>query len=130
MYGTAHAKAIPPCAIKTDHTLAIVDPATGKVLAKMPVGADPHEVIASADGKTAYVSIYGGGSFHEINIIDLVGQKALATVDTKPLMGRMDLISRVEKFGFRQKDQKLWGPTIRRPTKLTGQWERGKTGHI
>ena len=72
---------------KTDHTLAIVDPATGKVLAKMPVGADPHEVIASADGKTAYVSIYGGGSFHEINIIDLVGQKALATVDTKPLMG-------------------------------------------
>jgi len=47
---------------KADHTLAIVDPATLKVIAKMPVGSDPHEVIASADGKTAYVSIYGGGS--------------------------------------------------------------------
>jgi YVTN family beta-propeller protein len=41
---------------KKDHTLAIVDPATLKVVAKMPVGDDPHEVIASADGKTAYVS--------------------------------------------------------------------------
>lgn len=36
---------------KTDHTLAIVDPATLKVLGKVPVGIDPHEVIAAADGK-------------------------------------------------------------------------------
>jgi YVTN family beta-propeller protein len=35
---------------KTDHTLSIVDPVTLKVIAKMPVGPDPHEVIASADG--------------------------------------------------------------------------------
>ncbi|MGH2646122.1 MAG: YncE family protein, partial [Ginsengibacter sp.] len=47
---------------KTDHTLAIVDPVTLKVMARIPVGEDPHEVIASTDGKTAYVSIYGGGS--------------------------------------------------------------------
>ena len=33
---------------KSDHTLAIVDPGTLKVLAKVPVGQDPHEVIASA----------------------------------------------------------------------------------
>src|SRR5258705_3151385 len=46
---------------KHDHTLAVVDPATLKVVAKMPVGDDPHEVIATADGKTAYVSNYGGG---------------------------------------------------------------------
>jgi len=36
---------------KHDHTLAIVDPAALKVVAKMPVGADPHEVIATADGR-------------------------------------------------------------------------------
>lgn len=72
---------------KTDHTLAIVDPHTLKVLAKVPVGEDPHEVIASTDGKTAYVSIYGGGSLHEINIIDLVTQKPLINLDTKPLYG-------------------------------------------
>lgn len=72
---------------KNNHTLAMVDPATLKVIAKMPVGPDPHEVIASADGKTAYVTIYGGGSLHEIDVIDLVAKKALAPVDTKPFFG-------------------------------------------
>ena len=59
---------------KGDHILAIIDPGTLKVIARVPVGSDPHEVVASADGKTAYVSIYGGGSLHEINVIDLVAQ--------------------------------------------------------
>ena len=72
---------------KTDHTLAIVDPVTLKVMARIPVGEDPHEVIASSDGKTAYVSIYGGGSLHELNVIDLVAQKPLNNVDTRPLFG-------------------------------------------
>jgi YVTN family beta-propeller protein len=72
---------------KTDHTLAIVDPVTLKVVARVPVGSDPHEVIASADGKTAYVSIYGGGSLHELNLIDLVAQKPLRNIDTRPLFG-------------------------------------------
>ncbi len=39
---------------------AIVDPATLKSIARVPVGPDPCEVIASADGRTAYVSGYGG----------------------------------------------------------------------
>src|SRR4051812_44770655 len=62
---------------KTNHTLAIVDPTTLKVSARIPVGEDPHEVIASQDGKTAYVSIYGGGSLHTLNVIDLIAQKPL-----------------------------------------------------
>src|SRR6266496_3239807 len=65
---------------KANHTLAIVDPATLKVITRIPVGEDPHEVVASTDGKTAYVCIYGGGSLHEINIIDLVVQKPLRNV--------------------------------------------------
>ena len=72
---------------KTDHTLAIVDPATLKVIARIPVGEDPHEVIASSDGKTAYVTIYGGGNLHELNVIDLVAQKPLLNIDTRPLFG-------------------------------------------
>lgn len=72
---------------KSDHTLAIVDAAILKVIAKVPVGPDPHEVIASADGKTAYVSNYAGGSLHELDIIDLVNKKALPPVDTRPLIG-------------------------------------------
>jgi YVTN family beta-propeller protein len=72
---------------KAGHTLAVVDPATLKVVGKMPVGTDPHEVIASADGKTAYVSIYGGGSLHEIDVLDLVKMKPQKIIDTKPFFG-------------------------------------------
>jgi YVTN family beta-propeller protein len=72
---------------KTDHTLAIVDPTSLKVIKRIPVGVDPHEVIASADGTRAYVSIYGGGSLHEIDVIDLVAQKPLSPIETKPLLG-------------------------------------------
>lgn len=76
---------------KAGHTLAIVDPATLKIIVRIPVGEDPHEVIASADGKTAYVCIYGGGSLHEINIIDLIAQKPLSNIDTRPLFGPHDI---------------------------------------
>jgi len=72
---------------KTNHTLAIVDPVSLKVITRIPVGEDPHEVIASSDGRTAYVSIYGGGSLHELNVIDLVAQKPLFNIDTRPLFG-------------------------------------------
>ena len=72
---------------KRNHTLAIVDPHTLQVIARAPVGPDPHEVIASADGKAAYVSIYGGGRYHELSVIDLVGQKALPAIDTGALNG-------------------------------------------
>lgn len=72
---------------KADHMLAIVDPVTLKVIVRIPVGEDPHELIASTDGKTAYVTIYGGGSLHELNVIDLVAQKPLLNFDTRPLFG-------------------------------------------
>jgi YVTN family beta-propeller protein len=72
---------------KTDHMLAIVDPVTLKVITRIPVGEDPHEVIASSDGSIAYVTNYGGGSLHELNVVDLVAQKPLPSIDTKPLFG-------------------------------------------
>jgi YVTN family beta-propeller protein len=72
---------------KRDHTLAIVDPKTLQVVARAPVGPDPHEVIASSDGKTAYVSIYGGGRYHALSVIDLVAQKARPDIDTGALNG-------------------------------------------
>src|ERR1700753_261294 len=72
---------------KADHTLSVIDPVSFKILAKLPVGTDPHEVIASTDGKMAFVTIYGGGSLHELDGFDLVAQKSVAVVDTKPFMG-------------------------------------------
>ncbi len=72
---------------KRNHTLVIVSPKSLQVIARAPVGPDPHEVIASPDGKTAYISIYGGGRYHAISVIDLVGQKALPDIDTGVLNG-------------------------------------------
>src|SRR5262249_34450151 len=44
---------------KSEHTASLIDPDTGKTLAKLPVGRGPHEVIVSPDGRTAYVSNFG-----------------------------------------------------------------------
>jgi YVTN family beta-propeller protein len=72
---------------KHDHTLSIVDPTTLQVDAHMPVGNDPHEVIASTDGTTAYVSNYGFGAYNTLAVLDLVGHRALPSVDLGPLRG-------------------------------------------
>jgi len=72
---------------KTDHTLSIVDPVTLKVIARMPVGPDPHEVIASADGTRAWVSNMLNSHGHELDVLDLVNHKALPSIDTAPMVG-------------------------------------------
>ncbi len=72
---------------KADHTLVIVNPATLQVIARVPVGNDPHEVIASTDGKLAYVSNYGGGAYNTLAVVDLVTQKALPSIDLGALRG-------------------------------------------
>jgi YVTN family beta-propeller protein len=72
---------------KQDHTVAIVDPTTLKILAKIPVGNDPHEVIASSDGNTAYISNYGGGAYNTLTFVDIALQTPLNTIDLGPLRG-------------------------------------------
>ena len=94
---------------KADHTLAIVDPVTLNIIARIPVGTDPHEVVASADGKTAYVSIYGGGSLHELNVIDLVAKKPLTNIDTRPLFGPHGLTFANGKVWFSAEGSKSVG---------------------
>lgn len=84
---------------KVDRTLAIVDPANLRVIAKVPVGNDPHEVVASPDGKYAYVSNYGYGAYNTITVVDLAVQKALPAVDLGPLHG---------PHGLAFADGKLW----------------------
>jgi YVTN family beta-propeller protein len=72
---------------KHDQTLAIVDPASLRVIARVPVGNDPHEVIASSDGKIAYVSNYGSGAYNTLAVVDLIAQKALPSIDLGALRG-------------------------------------------
>jgi hypothetical protein len=45
---------------KGERTLGIVDPVAGRLVARIEEsGVTGHEVIASPDGRTAYVPIYG-----------------------------------------------------------------------
>ena len=72
---------------KHDQTLAIVDGSSLQVVAKVPVGNDPHEVIASTDGATAYVSNYGSGAYNTLAVVDLVARKAGPSIDLGALRG-------------------------------------------
>jgi YVTN family beta-propeller protein len=72
---------------KGQQALFIVDPATLTVVGQVPSGPDPHEVIASTDGKTAYISNYGGGSYNTITVVDLVNQKTSPIIDLGALRG-------------------------------------------
>jgi YVTN family beta-propeller protein len=68
---------------KAQNTLVIVDPVALKILARVPAGNDPHEVAVSDDGRTAYISNYGGfGGLggNTISVVDLVTQKALPAI--------------------------------------------------
>jgi DNA-binding beta-propeller fold protein YncE len=95
---------------KGDLTLSIVDPSTLKVLARMPSGPDPHEVIASADGKFAYISNYGGGAYNTITAVDLVGQKTLTPpIDLGALNGPHGLVFVGGKLWFTAEAAKVIG---------------------
>lgn len=68
---------------KGNLTLAIVDPATLKVVATMPSGEDPHEVTCDDRGKIAYITNYGTGrgGYNTLTVADLGAQKPLPRVD-------------------------------------------------
>ena len=68
---------------KGDNTLAIVDATTLRVLGTAATGPDPHEVVASSDGKLAYITNYnaGNGFANSLSVVDLVARKALPPID-------------------------------------------------
>jgi YVTN family beta-propeller protein len=72
---------------KDENSLAFIDPATNKVLARVPTGEGPHEVATSTDGKLAFVANYGTGPAPggTLSVIDVVNQKEVRKVDLTPL---------------------------------------------
>ena len=94
---------------KRDHTLSVIDTTTLKILYTLPVGPDPHEVIASTDGTTAYVSNYGFGSLHSLAVLDLVHHTALPSIDLGPLSGPHGLTFIGGKLYFTAEGAKVIG---------------------
>src|SRR5579862_231068 len=94
---------------KQDRTLAIVDPTTLKVIARMPSGPDPHEVVTSSDGKFAYISNYGFGAYNTITVADLSAQKTLRAIDLGALRGPHGLDYAGGKLYFTAESNKVIG---------------------
>lgn len=74
---------------KGDQSLGIIDPATGRQLAAVAEGGiTGHEVIASPDGRMAYVPIYGnsgvgkpGTDGSHLVVIDIAARKVIGNID-------------------------------------------------
>ena len=94
---------------KQDHTLAIIDPASLRVVARVSVGDDPHEVVASTDGHTAYVSNYGFGSFHTLSVVDLIAQAPEPQIDLWAMRGPHGLAFMQGKVWFTAEAAKVIG---------------------
>jgi DNA-binding beta-propeller fold protein YncE len=108
---------------KRDETLSIVNPATLEIIARVPVGHDPHEVVASPDGKLAYVSNYGGGRFNSIAVVDLAAQAALPAIDLGALRGPHGLAYVGGKVWFTAEGAKVVGSYD--PEKRAIDWALG-----
>jgi DNA-binding beta-propeller fold protein YncE len=78
---------------KVDSTLAFIDPGDMKLLGKVPTGANPHEVVISTDGKTAFVANYGAQApGNSISVIDIATMKETRRFDVSPLIRPHGLI--------------------------------------
>src|ERR1019366_8468654 len=96
---------------KEQNTLVIVDPARLMIVARVPVGNSPHEVAVSDDGKTAYISNYGGGDSGgaTIAVVDLTAQKPLAPIDLGALRAPHGLVFAGGKLYFTAEGAKVVG---------------------
>jgi YVTN family beta-propeller protein len=110
---------------KSDNTVAIVDPATLQVLARVPAGPDPHEIVASDDGKFAYISNYGGldSTLNTISVVDLIAKKALPPIDLGALRSTHGLDFAGGRLYFTAETNKVIGrydPATRRVDWILG----------
>jgi YVTN family beta-propeller protein len=96
---------------KSDNSLAIVDPTSLKIIARVPVGLDPHEIVTSADGKVAYVSNYGGNdsNLNTIAVVNLAARKALPPIDLGALHSAHGLDFTGGKLYFTVETNKAFG---------------------
>src|SRR5690349_16077699 len=93
---------------KEDATLSIIDPGTLKTVAQIPTGEGPHEVVASDDGKMAFVANYGGRTpGNTISVMDLVAQKELRRVDLVALRRPHGIVFAEGKVWFTAEQNRL-----------------------
>jgi DNA-binding beta-propeller fold protein YncE len=89
-FSTSHpSKGVLIVANKGEHTMGVIDPETGRQLATVEEGGvTGHELIASPDGRTAYVPIYGNSGVGKAGtdgtnmvVIDIASRKVTGNLD-------------------------------------------------
>ncbi|MCP3981036.1 MAG: beta-propeller fold lactonase family protein [bacterium] len=68
---------------KSDHTVDLLDPATGESRATLPTGIAPHEVAVSPSGRHAVISNYGTRDHpgSSLTVIDVKSAEVLRTIN-------------------------------------------------
>jgi len=96
---------------KSDEKLAIVDPATLKIVGRVPSGGAPHEIVASDDAQFAYISNYASekGQLKTLSVVDLTSQKAMTPVDLGALRAPHGLAFADGKVYFTAEANKVIG---------------------
>jgi DNA-binding beta-propeller fold protein YncE len=79
------------CTVKGNQSITVIDEMTGAIIAAPVVGtpdAKPHEIILSADGRRAFVSLYGNAAYpdnvpaNKIAVLDLASLTLDRVIDT------------------------------------------------
>jgi YVTN family beta-propeller protein len=115
---------------KEDADLAIVDPVSGSVIGKVPVGQGPHELVVSTDGKYAFASNYGTGPApgQTISMIDIASQKELRRIDVAPLQRPHGLAFAAGKLYFTAEANKKIARYDPAANKVEWEFETGQAG--
>jgi len=91
--------------LRNASALAFVDPASGSVIGRVPVGRDPHEVTVTPDGATAFVASPGVG----ISMIDVRAMKEIRRIDTGAASAPHDVLYNGGKLYFTAEGYKSIG---------------------
>ena len=97
--------------VSREGSLAIVDPATRKVVGRVKTGEEPREVAVSSDGRLAFVSNYGSPETagRTISVIDPAAQAEIRRVDLGVLSRPHGLAFAAGKLYFTAETNKLIG---------------------
>lgn len=91
--------------------IAYVNLASGQVVARVPVGREPHELAVSSDGKYAVATNTGANSDpgNTLSLIDVVKRKEIRRVNLGPMYKPHGVVYRDGRFYFTAEDSRVVG---------------------
>ncbi len=116
--------------LKSGNNLAILDPNDYHVIARVPVGIQPHEAAASEDGRLAFTSNYGTPQEpgNTISVIDIAAHKEMHRVNLGPLLRPHGLFASGGKLYFTAEGSRAiarYDPAANKVDWLMGTGENG-----